>query len=296
MNIRKLLICIAFSSLFLPAVFSQQNKNINENLSDFSCQLRKIISNATSQQNIFSDAWIGYLVPGDKMNFQIGIEGALTQINMDDLLYAAKAIHIGSVPETYAYPTLGINAKMGGIFLPFDLGLSFFTIDTRYFSELSKGIYLNMFVIGGDFRIAILQDKKYFPAWSIGCAYFYSKGGIGCGNEYNGIDVEYSTHTIIAETQLSKRISFLTPFIGYKAIFSNSENNYFWQNETGIQVNGVLTKKGQGKSTIDFLDSFSSQIFAGIGFSLGMFQLDTSASYNITDQIFNGAVSLRMKL
>lgn len=297
MKLRKTAFIFIFYSLFASIVFSQTpEKNINNLLDNFNTQLNNIIPDASAQQNVYSDAWIGYLVPSDKMHFAIGLEGGLTQINMDDLYQAAKLIHVSGVPETFAYPTLGINAKAGGIFIPFDLGVSFFAADTRNFNELLSGIYLNMFVIGGDIRFAIIQENQYLPCWSVGAAYYFSKGGIGCGTSESGIDLDYETHTLIAQTQISKKLSFITPFIGYRALFSNTRSNYAWRSADGITIDGTLTKKGSSSTSIDFLDSFTSQVFGGLGLSLGMVQLDTNASYDINHNIWNGGVSVRIQM
>lgn len=296
MNRRKLFFTFLLTTLLSLPLYSQSTENINTRLDRFAIQLSHIIPNAATEQNVYSDAWIGYFVPSDTMHFAIGIEGGLTQWNMGDLFNSASSLHVYGIPETFAYPTLGINAKIGGFFIPFDLGVSFFTIDTRNFNELLKGMYMTMFVVGGNIRFAILRENEYIPCWSIGGSYYFSKGGLGCGNTSTGIDFDYETHILFAETQVSKKISFITPFAGYRAIFNCSNSSYSWRSADGILIDGTLTKKGSGNVAVSFEDSFTSQVFAGFGLTLGMFQIDTNVSYDINHNIWNGGISARIQM
>lgn len=296
MNNTRRIIFVVITSLLMAALYCQTpQKNINTCLYNFSTQLNNIIPNASTEQNVYSDAWIGYFIPSNTMHFAVGLEGGLTQINMDDLCTAATMMHVSGVPETFAYPTIGLNAKIGGIFIPFDLGVSFFTVDTRNLKELLSGIYMSLFVIGGDIRIPLIQESQYLPCWSIGAGYYFSKGGIGCGSPASGIDLDFETHTLFAQTQISKSFSFITPFIGYRGIFSNSNTNYYWRSADGLTIDGTLTKKGSGSQNVSFENSFTSQIFAGFGLTLGMLQLDTNASYDINHNIWSGGLSIRIQ-
>lgn len=280
-------------ALIVSAVsFADPLQDMNSSLNNFASQLNHVIPNAVTENNVYSDAWIGKFIPSLPMHFAAGIEGGVTKLDMSDLCKAASMVKVGGIPSNFVFPTIGLNARLGGLFLPFDVGLSFMTFDTRHFGDLFKNLDLKMFVLGGNVRFAILQGKGLLPKFSVGVGYYYSSGNIGKSASDYGVSVGYKTHTLVAETQLSKTFFFITPFVGLRAVFSKAESSYDWNTKDGLS--GQF--KGSGSASTGFADSFIPQVFGGVGLKLGVIQLDVNASWDFMHQIWNGGASLRFQL
>jgi len=299
MKIRRLLFILMpfFLSTANAFAAAPSAENINDRLNSYTKQLSNIIPNAATEQNVYSDAWIGNFYPSSPMHFALGIEGGLTQLNMDDFNSVAKAFRIASVPETFPYPSLGINGKIGGFGIPFDMGVSFFTVDTAKLSNLLKGIDMQLFIVGGNIRFAILQGKGAWPVLSCGAAYYYSKSSIGTSSGDTFISFKNEAHILIAETQISKKFIFVTPFAGFRAIFVKSDSSFEWNNPSGILNNaGITVTSGKGSIKKEFSDQFIPQVFGGLGLTLGLIQFDTNVSYDIQNNLWSGGLSIRFQM
>lgn len=291
-----------FTTLFIAVALSStafaqtQLEQFNTHLDNLASQLNKVIPNAATEQNVYSDAWIGNFFPSVPMHFAAGIEFGLTKFDISELKEAANTLHISSVPNTLLYPTIGVNGKIGGFFLPFDVGFSFFTLDTSKMGNLLNGVNLNLFVIGGNFRYAILQGKGPLPKVSIGVGYYYSNGALGTNSNDSSIQMKYETQTLVAEAQVSKKLIFVTPFLGFRGIFVKSTTDYNWKSTINLGESASPTYSGSGSQSVDFSKDFIPQVFGGVGLSLGLIQLDTNASYDFKNDIWNGGISVRFKL
>lgn len=259
----------------------------HDSMARFTNRVTDTISNACAQQNVYADAWIGKLFPALPPHFAVGFEGGITNMDLSDLCKTAGELGLSGFPSSMLYPTLGINAKIGGLFLPFDIGFSFFTLDTQKTGINLTPLDLEMFVLGGNFRFAILQGKGLMPVLSVGVGYYYSKGAIGKGTSGGAIKVNYDTQVIIAETQLSKKFIFVTPFIGFRGIFSSTTSEYNWRSAASTDSKAIKTNFG---------DSFIPQVFGGVGLSLGVIKLDANACYDFVNTIWSFGVSLRFGL
>lgn len=292
MNLKKFFLIISTALLISFPAFSDDYTKLQDHMSAFNRQLSQVIPNAAAEQNVYSDAWIGKFIPSLPMHFAIGLESGVTKVDMNDFASAGQMVGIYDIPKSFVYPTIAANAKLGGIFLPFDIGFSCMGLDTKSLGDIGRYMELNYFVIGGSFRWAILQGKGICPVLSIGAGYYYTKGGIGKNNSNCGVNFNYETHTVVCEAQLSKKIVFFTPFIGFRAIFSKSLNSYSWKSQTPI---GSFTS-GSGKLETKFSESFTPEVFGGIGFTMGFIQLDVNAGYDFYHKIWNGGLSLRFEL
>ncbi|MCR5612447.1 hypothetical protein [Treponema sp.] len=295
MKLRKLLLAGISSCLISGAIFADPVSDINTCLNNFSTQLNYVVPNAVTEHNVYSDAWIGKFVPSLPMHFAIGIEGGVTKLDVSDLAKAAEMVTITGFPSSLVFPTIGLNAKLGGIFLPFDIGLSFFSMNTKDLSFLQNQIDLSFFTLGGNIRWAILQGKGFCPKWSIGAGYYYSKGSVGKASNDYSISTSYITHILVAETQISKTIIFVTPYVGFRAIFTKAETNWAWSaSASSAGIGGTFS--GAGKVTSEFMDSFIPQLYGGIGLKLALIQLDINGSWDFKNSVWSFGTSLRFKL
>jgi len=94
---------------------------INSGLEDFSKELQKTVPNVQTQQNVYSDAFIGKLFPEIPPHFAAGVNFGITQLNTEGLSDAVDGIQnilnsVGgltkgldldmSVPDSLILPTI----------------------------------------------------------------------------------------------------------------------------------------------------------------------------------------------
>ena len=151
--------------------------------------------------------------------------------------------------QTYGVPlpAAAIDARIGGFGIPFDIGLKIGFIPDQV-KALLGGVQADYFIAGGDFRFAILQDKGFVPALSVGIGYSYLKGGVGIADVTTGttvdihdlmvadglppgdtyelvfsdpdLDFTWESHVIEAKVQLSKNLLIFTPHVGASAAYA----------------------------------------------------------------------------
>lgn len=319
---------------------------INDGLEDFSKELQKTIPNVQTQQNVYSDAFIGKLFPDLPPHFAAGVNFGLTQLNTEGLSDAVDGIQsvlstVGSsgvagaaldldmsVPNSLVLPTITADLRVGGLFLPFDFGitamLSSFdatgidTGDKSTFRDLGGNLSvsgssfsgeLNFFTLGFDVRYALLEDGLIFPGLSIGAGYVLSKGAVSvsgnASNESKGVEqkvdadiaVAYVTQTMYLQAQLSKKLFIVTPFVGARALLSWTDNAYYWN--VGYTVSTSEGSASIPKGADETLSSgtyFIPQLYLGTSLNLLFFQMTVSASYDVRDALLSGALSARFKL
>lgn len=282
-----------FCGIFLTGFsFANEITDINNHLSNFSDQFNYLVPNALTQTNVYADAWIGKFIPSLPMHLAIGIDGGISKFDISELKAAGDILHITNMPSSLLFPTINANAKIGGIFLPFDIGFSAFCFNTKDLNNIIKNINLEFFTIGGNIRWAILQGKGLLPKWSIGAGYYYSKGSVGISNSEASAKASYKVQTFVCETQLSKTFIFLTPFIGFRAIFSDSDIGFNWNYNAGF--NGVFAYDIHKYQKL--FDSFIPQVFGGVGLKIGLVELDVNASYDFSHTQWTAGTSLRFQM
>lgn len=297
MNIKRFFLTSLIFIFLSTSLFSGTAlEDFTARLENYSAQLNKVIPNAATEQNVYSDAWIGNFFPSSPMHYAIGIEGGLTQLNMEDFSSAARKIDIFNVPETFSFPTLGINGKMGGFGIPFDFGVSFFTFDTSKVGRDIKGLDIMLFVLGGNIRFAVLTGQGAWPSLSLGASYFYSNSSLATSASDSSMNFRSEVHTISGEVQLSKKFIFVTPFVGFRAIFVKADTSYSWKSASPLQNGGTPVYSSDGKITKELDADFIPQIFGGLGMTMGLIQLDTNFSYDFKNEIWNGGVSIRFQM
>lgn len=148
-------------------------------------------------------------------------------------------------------PAAAIDARIGGFAIPFDIGLKIGVIPDAV-KAMMGGVQADYFIAGGDFRIAILQDKGWVPGLSVGAGYSYLRGGVQIADVTAGttvdiydimvangmpaadtyelvfsdpdLDFTWKSHVIEAKVQLSKNLSIFTPHLGASAAYALSSS------------------------------------------------------------------------
>ncbi len=273
---------------------------MNNCLDDFAAGLNKSLPNAASQQNVYASAWIGKLVPSAPAHFALGLEGGVVKLDTKPLSRLAGVFGVGKLPDSFIYPTITANARIGGLFLPFDLGFSCMYMDFSNLKSVCDGFGIQFFNIGGDMRWAILKGEGAAPQVSVGAGYYYIGGKVSLDKDGLSAGIDYSTHTLFGQVQVSKTLLFFTPYIGFRGIFSKSAADWKWsitseRKAAAASYVGAETS-GKGSAKNDWTGNFIPQIYGGFGFNFGFFALNLAGSFDFAHSIWGADMSLRFQI
>lgn len=280
-------------------------------LNDFCDDLADVIPNSQTQQNVYAEAWIGKIFPG--FHFGAGVNAGVSALDVSTLKDAALALGVDDVKDindTLVFPTITVDARLGGIILPFDIGVTAMSIDTSKMDSVDKAIdpvAIDFFTLGADIRYAIFQGGFMRPKWSVGAGFYYTKGGVDVDDDTAKASLDFKSTTFMVNTQASIKLLCLVPFIGGRALFSktsvdwkvNAEWARIIAKESDTYYEGVANALKWGILPSSFSGSSSGfsvypQVFGGIGLDLLFLNLTVSGSYDIASKIPSAAVSVRV--
>lgn len=280
-------------------------------LNDFCDDLADVIPNSQTQQNVYAEAWIGKIFPG--FHFGAGVNAGVSALDVSTLKDAALALGVDDVKDindTLVFPTITVDARLGGIILPFDIGVTAMSIDTSKMDSVDKAIdpvAIDFFTLGADIRYAIFQGGFMRPKWSVGAGFYYTKGGVDVDDDTAKASLDFKSTTFMVNTQASIKLLCLVPFIGGRALFSKTsvdwKVNADWASiiakEGDNYYDGVADALKWGILPSSFSGSSSGfsvypQVFGGIGLDLLFLNLTVSGSYDIASKIPSAAVSVRV--
>lgn len=303
------ILCVAAIHAFDTCDFANNSSTyvskISKGLNDFSDELAIAIPQAATQQNVWADAYIGKLFPSIPFHLGGGFNAAFTHIDTSGLSKAAKTLGISGIKDDYYYPVFTADLRIGGVFLPFDIGIAVMKTGTIGTDAFGCDLDIDLFTIGFDFRYALLEGGLIMPKLSVGFGYFYNEGSFGAGSSTAETSVDYKVHTMYAQAQVSKKILFLTPFLGLRALVVNYENDWDWHFKGDVAsklANNEITVANSGKNSSDGFDfgELQPQIFAGVGVNFLVLQATASVTAdlrNIGDSgLWSGAFSIRIKI
>lgn len=280
-------------------------------LNDFCDDLADVIPNSQTQQNVYAEAWIGKIFPG--FHFGTGVNAGVSALDVSTLKDAALALGVDDVKDindTLVFPTITVDARLGGIILPFDIGITAMSIDTSKIGAVDEAIdpvAIDFFTLGADIRYAIFQGGFMRPKWSVGAGFYYTKGGVDVDDDSAKASLDFKSTTFMVNTQASIKLLCLVPFIGGRAMFSKTsvdwKVNADWASiiaeESDTYYDGVADALKWGILPSSFSGSSSGfsvypQVFGGIGLDLLFLNLTVSGSYDIASKIPSAAVSVRV--
>ncbi len=267
-------------------VFSQipDTSKINSEAKQFMSDFTASMLNATTTQNVYADAFIGKLFPAAPPHFAVGLNSSIAELKLDNLDNVNDELNLGlNIDKNVVLPFFTFDAKIGGIFFPFDLGLSISKTPVMDF----YGVKLDYFTVGTDLRWAIIEENIVKPNLSVGIAYYYSSANISGKNSIGSINYESEMQVLSLSAQISKKFVFITPFIGARFAMSSTDNAFDWS---------VNAFKGDTTYSKTFASLQSATIYGGLGFDIFIIKLTPSISYDPMNEILSGAISLRVQL
>ncbi|MEX2443441.1 MAG: hypothetical protein WD492_07540 [Alkalispirochaeta sp.] len=282
----------------------------------------------------WSDAYVGQLLPFP--SFGVGITAGATTIPLsvfEDLSSDLVGTD-GSGGDLGDLPSLGIplpgyafDARVGGVILPFDVGLKFGTIGDMKVGDV-EAEYTNF---GFDVRYAVLDGGLVFPKLSVGVGYNYLSGRIvtplGFGQTEIGsvtygengsatvllsdpkLDFDWTANVFDVKAQVSKSFLIVEPHFGLGAAFGTAETNtgltasVTAEDENGQDISldqlesvAGVTIGEQGISLGSDVSTFSLRAFGGASLNLVVFRLDLGVMYNITSGALGGTLGARFQI
>lgn len=294
-----------FLSFFMAAAlfssFAEGNSidDVRSGIKGFAESLGNTLPNAALQQNVYADAWIGNFFPSAPPHFGVGAEFGVTKIDLSSLQKVTDIFGISGLNRTFILPTFTANARIGGLILPFDVGLSFMYIDLSKL-RLIDGIGVKYFNVGGDLRWAILKGEGSFPKLSVGAGFYYTKGDFSFEKSDLDTSLDYTTKTAFFSAQISKKFVIFTPYAGFRGIFSNSDIKWNWSVDSELAGKSEYKDKDKlsasGNHSTKFLGSFVPQVFGGFGLDISMMSLTFGASWDFRNSIWAADISIRFQL
>ncbi|MBQ8013662.1 MAG: hypothetical protein IJ257_04600 [Treponema sp.] len=282
----------------------------NSGLDDFSSELGFSVPQAAVQQNVYAEAFIGKVFPSVPPHFAVGINAGMTHLNTSALAKAASKLGISGVKDDFFFPVFNADLRIGGVFLPFDVGFSFMTLDVSKLNSMDVDFTAEFLTFAFDARYALLEDGLALPAVSVGLGYSLNKGSFGATNDKAEAMVDYNVHTLYAQVQVSKTLNIpvvkigFTPFLGLRGVISNYDNDWSWKfkgdYEAAMNTAG-LSSSGKGTASSDGFGGFQPQIYGGLGFNFVFVQVTASICADLRhlggdSSLWSGAMSIRFKM
>lgn len=297
---KRFILSFVFAFAVAPLCFSYTGADVNDRLGAFADEVNVVLPNAATQQNVYSQAWIGKLFPSAPPHFAVGVEAGVTKFNFTPLKEMAQIFGNSGLPSDMVFPTITANARIGGFALPFDIGFSAMYLDIHNMNSLAEGLGIKFFDIGGDIRYAILKGEGVMPQLSIGFGWYFLGGNFSYDKDGVAAKISYETQTMFLQVQLSKTFLFFTPCIGFRGVFSISQTDWAWSVSPTKMASAPLYFDtnicGGGKKSVPFFNSFMPQIYGGFGMNFVFFALNLSASYEFTHRIWAADLSLRFQM
>lgn len=297
----------------------------------FSADIAKSLPfNSTIGLN-WSNAYIGQLI-GIPPKFGVGLSLGATVFDLKSInslmgLFDASPIDIAvGIP----LPAYTVEGRVGGIFLPFDVGFKIGVLPEIPFLS-SFGVGLDYFLVGADIRYSLLPKEIPIVKLSVGLGFNHLSGGISksiktsqsfkFAEDYSvnigdsDIGLRWKTNVLELKTQASFNFLIITPYIGLGL-------SYGWS-EAGYAINAPVTMTGPGgipitedqyantlknngisginirKNGIESMipnGAINARIFGGTSLNLAMVKFDFTGMYNFTSSDWGLTFGIRFQL
>ena len=278
----------------------------------------------------WSDAYVGQLLPIP--SFGVGVTTGVTTIpgsvftdlldklNVDATKGALESIGGAGLPV----PGYAFDARVGGLILPFDVGLKFGTLPGLSIGDVDVE-YQN---VGFDVRYAVL-DGGLLPKVSVGVGYNHLTGRIatplGIGDQTISETIggqtasatitdpelafDWTANVVDFRVQASKSFLIVEPHIGLGATVGNAETNAGLESSVeNVTIAGSpasaadlasltgLDVSNTGIAVNSTANPFTLRAFGGASVNLTVFRLDLGVMYNITSGALGGTFGARFQI
>jgi len=229
-------------------------------------------------------------------------------------------------------PVYTIDARIGGLFLPFDIGVKLGYLPPDALKDMSMSADYTL--AGFDIRTPILKQNILLPSIALSVGYNYLDAGLeapldGVGMA-SGVDLssmglgvlsfptpnarfQMQSNVLDAKLQISKSLLIITPYlgVGYAYGWSNAGGgisgtvNYDDSPITSTQISAIedaFASAGYDAPTVS-ADGFvvssattggSFRAFGGLSVNLFVLKLDLNAMYNVNTKSLGATANVRI--
>ncbi len=326
---RKMVIVALLAALAALPVGAQTFAEYEEGFQDFADGVASALPlNAAVGLN-WSDAYIGNFP-----HFGVGVAvGAATMPwdsfeKVEDMLATDIA---GEYPALQDWgvpiPALAIEARVGGLLLPFDVGVKVGFLPEDSKAMLPSGVTADYLMFGADVRYALLKGGGVIPAVSIGAGYTYLKGSVAMADVLGGtttitdvgshvisvtdpdVTFDWQASVIDLKAQVSKSLLVLTPYAGVGASLAVAKAGGGLAAEVlvdGVSPDQDLIEEIEEALGEDFdpdegffvtseATGWTFRAFGGVSVNILMLKLDLTGMYNFSSGTFGASLSGRVQ-
>jgi len=310
---RKLAVALgALTLVFAPMTWATNINDLSGGLNTFVDKATGSLPFAASAGIDWSDAYIGSIV-GVPPHFGLGIVAGATTLPGASVKPLVSALG-GSLPlSDLPLPLAGVNARIGGLILPFDVGLKVGVLPEMKISDYTVS-YQNY---GLDVRYAVLEGEPLLPAISVGAGvdYFATKVAMTYGSAVTYSDgaqtltasaptvsMDISSLVFSAKAQVSKSLLILTPYLGVQALagsstakagvsstLTSSTTLSYWD-----QYLPGVTSAGFSKS--NSVVNFGLKVYGGTSINVFLVRFDLQGMYSLLDGSYGATIGTRFQL
>ena len=265
-------------------------------LNSFTGTIADYIPDTAAQQNIWADAYIGKIFPSIPPHFGAGFSFGGALIESDFIAETFKMLGSPVDVTNIFLPTVTVDARVGGLFLPFDIGIHAMKLDPVELNAGVLGFKAGFMTYGADLRYCVLEPNLILPAVSVGASFTHSEGSFAMNFAGTNTEITYDTNIFALTAQISKSILIATPFAGVRAVYQVGKYN--WDANFSYTYDGkeyTVDLSNTIEKTFDMADG-NYMLFAGVGLNLFVVQTTISATYDVNKGNFAGALSIHAKL
>ncbi|MFP4382648.1 MAG: hypothetical protein ACLFSE_01280 [Spirochaetia bacterium] len=334
---------IAFLTILPAAAQSTMNfDTMQQEFQSFADSVAEALPLNASIGHQWSDAYIGQLFSFPP-HLGIGATFGFTTIPLSSVtnVFSGLGVAVPSELEDLTkyggipLPGYSIDARIGGIGIPSDIGVKFGVLHKDGILSLPFDLEYNHF--GVDFRFALLKGNIILPKLSVGAGYNYVFGamnfaaGLGTteitsftapdGTTYDlsltdpNLRFEWESSVIDLKAQISKKILFITPYAGVGASVGLSTaggglhselllNGDPITEEEIAQIEAAFEDAGQDPPDLSSLglivdsgvNGWTFRVFGGFSLNILIAKLDVGAVYDFIGGYWGGSIGARIQL
>lgn len=315
---KQLALVLGIFTLMATAASAQDISDLTDGLTTFVEDATGSLPFAATAGMDWSDAYIGSII-GVPPHFGVGLVVGTTTLPGQSVKPLIEALGGELATSDVPLPLAAVNARIGGVILPFDIGVRVGILPPG----LSFGDYTVTYQnFGLDARWAFFQGEPVLPTVSVGAGFGYLATGLKATygdaltftGDLNGtnrelyisapeLTMDLSTVTFEAKVQVSKSLLILTPYLGLSALTGSSTAKAGVSSDIttdapslddwadligGISATGFSQEKS--------VSNFGLKLYGGTSLNLVFVRFDIQGMYNLFDGAYGATLGARFQL
>jgi len=296
---------------------------LNSRLRKYTSNVSNLIPDSTTLSNVWSAP------PDSRGMLGVGVNGSVTLLDrskVSSLIDEAEGFggshkDLSQFPEAIPFlPGAAADVRIGS--KNTDVGLCGMWVDSGMLLDqlgstfLGEGSSFSYRSFGMDVRTVLIRERssraffgfvkipstvaKFLPTVTLQAGYYFTwfDFGIEAGNEK--VNVEFRNDSYLFALQASyDSLPLITPYMGMKLIFSNTDSGFSWETDRPVTVKGSPYPDGvrYNSGGVDGDTYTYFQIYGGLGFSFIFNHLVTAGvAYNVNTNHFGVNAAVRLIL